>query len=152
MWGGEPGSQAFLPACPHLMSPPPPPPSCSYFFALTSVGLQAAYLLLVERSGAERGVGTTELLLYNALLSLPFLLLVILVTGEAGQLAEAVAAGAAALRSTSALILLLATCSLMGLLLNYSMFLCTILNSALTTTVVGVLKVRTCVCFWEGGG
>lgn len=38
--------------------------------------LQAAYLILVERSGAERGVGTTELLYTNALLSLPFLAVV----------------------------------------------------------------------------
>ena len=38
--------------------------------------LQAAYLILVERSGVEKGVGTTELLYINALLSLPFLAVV----------------------------------------------------------------------------
>jgi hypothetical protein len=36
--------------------------------------LQASYLLLVEKSGAEKGIGSTELLYYNALLSLPFIL------------------------------------------------------------------------------
>ena len=44
--------------------------------ALLSCGLQTGYLLLVERSGAEKGVGTSELLFYNALLSIPFLLTV----------------------------------------------------------------------------
>ncbi len=38
--------------------------------------LQASYLLLVEKSGAEKGIGSTELLYYNALLSLPFILVV----------------------------------------------------------------------------
>jgi len=36
--------------------------------------LQASYLLLVEKSGAEKGIGSTELLYYNALLSLPIIL------------------------------------------------------------------------------
>lgn len=44
--------------------------------ALLSCGLQTGYLLLVEHSGAERGVTTSELLYYNALLSIPFLLTV----------------------------------------------------------------------------
>lgn len=47
-----------------------------YVCALLSCGLQTGYLLLVERSGAEKGVGTSELLFYNALLSIPFLLTV----------------------------------------------------------------------------
>ena len=36
--------------------------------------LQASYLLLVEKTGAEKGIGSSELLYYNALLSLPFIL------------------------------------------------------------------------------
>lgn len=47
-----------------------------YACALASVTLQASYLLLVERSRMERGIGVAELMLYNALLSLPFLVLV----------------------------------------------------------------------------
>lgn len=47
---------------------------CRYTCALASVTLQASYLLLVERSGAEKGIGVAELLVYNAILSMPFLL------------------------------------------------------------------------------
>ena len=47
-----------------------------YIYALASCSLQASYLLLVERSGAEKGIGTVELLLYNSILSIPFLLVV----------------------------------------------------------------------------
>ena len=47
-----------------------------YVCALTSCMLQASYLLLVEKSGAEKGIGSTELLYYNALLSPPFILMV----------------------------------------------------------------------------
>ena len=50
--------------------------ACRYVCALTSCMLQASYLLLVEKSGAEKGIGSTELLYYNALLSLPFILVV----------------------------------------------------------------------------
>lgn len=37
---------------------------------------------------------------------------------------------------------LLAANSLLGMLLNFALFLCTMHNSALTTTIVGVLKVN----------
>lgn len=54
----------------------------AHLHILTPYALQTVYLLLVERSGGEKGLSSTELMLYNAVLSLPFLVFVVLVTGE----------------------------------------------------------------------
>ncbi|CAG9461052.1 unnamed protein product [Pedinophyceae sp. YPF-701] len=108
-----------------------------YIYALSSCVLQASYLLVVEKSGVERGATTSELLYFNAILSLPILLVLMVLTGEAwtvwGQYAEAHARHVG-------LPWLLIGCSFMGMALNYSLFLCAMYTSALTTTVVGVLK------------
>ncbi|BDA44780.1 UDP-N-acetylglucosamine/UDP-glucose/GDP-mannose transporter [Coccomyxa sp. Obi] len=124
-----------------------------YVFALLSCLLQATYLILVEQSGAEKGVGTTELLYYNALLSLPFLIVVVLATGEASEIAPAMATAEMQM-GVIPLIVLFLVFSLFGMLLNWSMFLCTMSNSALTTTIVGVLKgaVATLLGFFLLGG
>ena len=111
--------------------------AAGYAFAFMSASFQATYLILVEHTGSEKGIGSAELLLYNSVLSLPFLLIVATATGELGQIGEAYRAAIAASASFP---LLLVLCSVMGCLLNYSIFLCTMNNSALTTTIVGVLK------------
>jgi solute carrier family 35 protein len=110
-----------------------------YTFAFASCMLQAAYLLLVERTGTKTGVSTSELLAYNAILSLPFILGAMVVSGEAFHVLPALHA-AMAQHGTFRFIALLVLCSLSGVALNFSMFLCTLLNSALTTTIVGTLK------------
>ena len=63
-----------------------------------------------------------------------------LLTGEASQLGSVLASGTARNGTVSFAAMLLG-CSAFGMLLNFSQFLCTMHNSALTTTVVGVLKV-----------
>ncbi|PNW70042.1 hypothetical protein CHLRE_17g703250v5 [Chlamydomonas reinhardtii] len=109
-----------------------------YLFALLSCTMQAAYLLLVEFQG-EEGVSTSEMLYYNAITSLPFLLLVCAATGEAAALPAAYSAAVAA-HGPVTLWGTLASCSFFGCLLNFALFLCTVNNSALTTTIVGVIK------------
>lgn len=64
----------------------------------------------------------------------------ILLSGEAGQVHSQVAAGTQKLGPALFGAMLLGS-GLFGMLLNFSQFLCTMHNSALTTTVVGVLKV-----------
>lgn len=43
---------------------------------------QTMYLVLVEKSGAEDGLSSIEIMFYNSFLSLPFLLFLIIATGE----------------------------------------------------------------------
>lgn len=99
---------------------------------------QATYLLLVERSGGEKGMTSLELLLYNSILSLPVLVLLIFATGEVYESVPAIFTTAASHGSYFLFNLVISL--FIGVLLNYSLFLCTLVNSALTTTVIGALK------------
>ncbi len=53
-----------------------------YLFALMSTLVQAAYLLYVAKSGAEKGLNTFGLLFYNSLLAIPFVVVVIFISNE----------------------------------------------------------------------
>ncbi|CAD6337387.1 unnamed protein product [Miscanthus lutarioriparius] len=107
-----------------------------YRMALTSVFFQTMYLILVEKSGAEDGLSSVDLMFYNSILSLPFLFFLIIATGEFPHSLTVLSAKAASLTFSVILIISL----VMGIVLNFTMFWCTIVNSALTTTIVGVLK------------
>ncbi|CAN6583482.1 unnamed protein product [Malus baccata var. baccata] len=107
-----------------------------YSMARPSVFFQTMYLVLVEQSGAKDGLSSVEIMYYNSFLSLPFLMLLIVATGEFPNSLSLLIA-----KSNSLYFLVILILSfIMGIALNFTMFLCTIVNSALTTTIVGVLK------------
>lgn len=56
--------------------------SGSIIYELIPLYLQTMYLVLVERSGAEEGLSSVEIMFYNSVLSLPFLMFLIIATGE----------------------------------------------------------------------
>jgi solute carrier family 35 protein len=122
-----------------------------YSAAFISCALQTTYLLLVERSGSEKGFNSMELLLYNGILSLPVLIGVIFATGEVWDAGEKIILES---RASLMFLPLLAASLLMGSLLNYCLFLCTLCNSALTTTIVGTLRsvLGTVMGFFVFGG
>ncbi|KAK7351443.1 hypothetical protein VNO77_10918 [Canavalia gladiata] len=107
-----------------------------YSMAFISVFFQTMYLVLVEKSGAENGLSSVEIMFYNSFLSLPFLMFLIVATGEFPYSLSVLFAKS---YSFSFLVILILSL-VMGIVLNFTMFLCTIVNSALTTTIVGVLK------------
>jgi len=107
----------------------------AYSFALTSCVLQTCYLLAVER--AKGGLSSHELLLYNSLLSVPLLLLICVLDGE---LLTAPASLRRLAYSGIADVATLVAAIILGVALNFSIFLCTRINSALTTTIVGIVK------------
>ncbi|KAF5743384.1 putative UDP-sugar transporter [Tripterygium wilfordii] len=107
-----------------------------YTMALTSVFFQTMYLVLVEKSGVEDGLSSVEIMFYNSFLSLPVLIFLIIATGEFPNSVSLLFAKSNSLSFLFILIISL----VMGIVLNFTMFLCTIVNSALTTTIVGVLK------------
>eukprot|EP01118_Nematostelium_gracile_P000866 TRINITY_DN10865_c0_g1_i1.p1 TRINITY_DN10865_c0_g1~~TRINITY_DN10865_c0_g1_i1.p1 ORF type:complete len:312 (-),score=65.33 TRINITY_DN10865_c0_g1_i1:4-939(-) len=106
----------------------------AYFMACVSCVAQAAYLIYVAKTGAEKDLNSFGLLFYNSLLAVPFVLLVAIATGELTA-----ARDYPHLFDFRFQILLLMNL-ILGSLLNYSLFLCTTVNSALTTTIMGHLK------------
>ena len=108
--------------------------TAAWMLGFGSCIFQATYLTYVKRSGRDTGMSSTGILYYHSIMSLPCLAVIILAVGEIGP----------ALRYphwTSPPFLIVLTVSLlMGLLLNYALFLCTEKTSPTSTTVSGQVK------------
>lgn len=85
--------------------------------------------------------GISEILSVYAFSNGLWYLQVVVFTGEAPLIGRGLSAALDQMGFLS-IVILFVTFSFFGMLLNWSMFLCTMCNSALTTTIVGVLKVR----------
>ncbi|CAG5114516.1 unnamed protein product [Candidula unifasciata] len=119
----------------------------AYVCGIGSNFTQALYLLLVQRY-SEHHLPVTHILQLNSFNTLPLLLLAAVVNGEMTTLATYPH------WDQLSFYLLFASAVSVGMLLNYSLFLCTSLTSALTTSVVGGLKalVQTLVGLFTFGG
>jgi len=104
----------------------------AYVFGSISVFLMACNLTMVQYNGTERLFSTNDLLYINSINCIPIMALVCWMQSDeilqVNYLSDS--------RLIPALILVVVS----GCFLNYSMFLCTTVNSALTTTCVGVIK------------
>ncbi|KAK3789160.1 hypothetical protein RRG08_001553 [Elysia crispata] len=105
----------------------------AYICGIGSNFTQGLYLLLVQKY-SERHLSVAETLQLNSYNTLPLLLLVAIINGEVGHVSAYPRLGEA----TFWVVFFLAIS--VGMALNYSLFLCTSLTSALTTSVVGGLK------------
>ncbi|KAK3252603.1 hypothetical protein CYMTET_38110 [Cymbomonas tetramitiformis] len=105
-----------------------------YLLVLGSNVSTAVYLQTIARFGQRSMLNSFGLMWCNGLVCAPVLLMVTLVTGEL-----AAALQYEHLNATGFKIALFCSCS-MAFLLNYSIFINTSLNSALTQTVCGNLK------------
>lgn len=94
---------------------------------------QSLYLLLVQRY-CEKDISTVETLQLNSVNTLPFLTMYMFLNGEVFMVTKY-----SPEQPISFFVIFIFAVS-MGCLLNYTLFLCTSLTSALTTSVVGGLK------------
>ncbi|XP_045605829.1 uncharacterized protein [Procambarus clarkii] len=112
-----------------------------------SVLAQGLYLTLVQQC-AENKLATLEILQLNSYNTLAPFIIVSVLMGEPGAIVHSRYITDVGFHIT------LWTLVVMGAVLNYSLFLCTALNSALTTSLVSVAKsvIQTLIGFFVFGG
>lgn len=120
----------------------------AYASALLSVICQSFYLTYIQKTGAEKGLSALTVLHTNSVNCIPLLLIYTLCNKE--LLAALRFDGYYFIEFQAALFLDIG----MGCILSYSLFLCTTMNSALTTSLVGVVKgvLTTIIGFYTFGG
>eukprot|EP01137_Pigoraptor_chileana_P030819 Opistho-2@17814 len=107
-----------------------------YFYVTVNNVFTALNGVVMKKKLDAKDLGTSGLMYYNSLFSIPLLLLYI-VAFEPDQLRLAMAYP---LWSSTGFLINFGFAAIMGCVLQFSTFLCTKVNSALTTTVVGCLK------------
>lgn len=119
----------------------------AYTFGAMSVVVQGMYHTLIQKA-AESDYSTLEIFYLNCYNCFIMFLLTNVVTMEFKYVYHY------PYLASPGFILLIFAVSSVGAVLNYSLFLCTSLNSALTTSVVGVLKsiLQVAIGFFTFGG
>eukprot|EP00499_Haloplacidia_sp_CaronLabIsolate_P010397 CAMPEP_0196772410 /NCGR_PEP_ID=MMETSP1104-20130614/2216_1 /TAXON_ID=33652 /ORGANISM="Cafeteria sp., Strain Caron Lab Isolate" /LENGTH=336 /DNA_ID=CAMNT_0042142545 /DNA_START=1 /DNA_END=1011 /DNA_ORIENTATION=- len=105
-----------------------------YFLVFLNCIFTATYLVFINRLSKQTGLSTFGLLFYNNIMCVPLVAVTVLATGE---LPEMVTFPHWA--RFDFLVCFVASSS-MAILLNYTIFLCTAVTSALTTSVTGQVK------------
>jgi len=119
-----------------------------YINALSSVAAQATYLTYVERTGIEKSSSAIGILHLNSINCIPLMATFAICNGHLYSAFQFKGFGEG-LPMISFIVNIL-----LGCVLNYSLFLCATMNSALTTSLVGVIKgvVTTIIGFFTFGG
>lgn len=120
----------------------------AWVLGLVSCFFQATYLTFVKRSGLDTGMSSLGILYYHSILSLPFITIIIMATGEMTPVM------AYENWTSPGFITILFMSLIMGLVLNYALFLCTELTSPTSTVVSGQVKAmaQTVVGMYTFGG
>lgn len=118
----------------------------AYAYGVASCISQSLYLVLVQKSGQVLSAGET--LHLNSYNTLPFLAILWIISGEFFP------SMAKFNFSNYGFVFMYIVVITMGCLLNFLLFLCTMYNSALTTSLAGVLKsiVQTIIGMFTFGG
>jgi len=119
-----------------------------YFEAIASFIAQSIYLTYVQKTGVEKNVSALYVTYINSINCVPLLLIETVANGNLLKSIEF-----PGFYETS-FVIAFALNVILGCLLNYTLFLCAAMNSALTTSIVGVIKgvISTTVGFFTFGG
>jgi len=105
-----------------------------YVIILLNDFFTAANGVYVKKKLDSKEIGTFGLMFYNCLYCAPFLTAVVYYEGKMPEVTQFF------LTATSTFYAFFALSTMLGFILTYAIFLCTQVNSALTTTVIGCLK------------
>ena len=105
-----------------------------YIIILLNDFFTAANGVYVKKKLDAKDMGTFGLMFYNCVYCAPFIVVLVYSEGKQQQIAEHFAV------ADRTFLAFFALSTFLGFILTYAIFLCTQVNSALTTTVIGCLK------------